>query len=195
MSIEEQLRDAIDKHVGQPRADEAAWSELQRRVESRLNGRNRLAPSATVWWRPSWRSPYSAEPSHCCGRDLIEPDHPVGEFRSARDHPGWVDTAASASRGQPWNGGSLDRYSASVLGRVPGVGQSRRGWVRLRPQHADVGPHPTCPSCAIRSGGGVDRLGSDLPRWMGRQSGATRWVRFRSGDVFVASGRRSAGRH
>ncbi len=34
MRIEEQLRGAIDKHVGQPRADETAWSDLQRRVES-----------------------------------------------------------------------------------------------------------------------------------------------------------------
>ena len=34
MRIEEQLRDAIDKQVGQPRADETAWSNLQRRVES-----------------------------------------------------------------------------------------------------------------------------------------------------------------
>ncbi|MFI5055055.1 MAG: Kelch repeat-containing protein [Actinomycetota bacterium] len=34
MRIEEQLRDAIDKHVGQPQADETAWSNLQRRVES-----------------------------------------------------------------------------------------------------------------------------------------------------------------
>ena len=34
MRIEEQLRDAIDKNVGQPRADETSWSDLQHRVGS-----------------------------------------------------------------------------------------------------------------------------------------------------------------
>ena len=164
MRIEEQLRDAIDKHVGKPRADETAWSDLQRRVESTsaaevAHGTQSPAGGGHRGVRRVWRSGRLA-----VGDDLVEPDHPVGELRSARDHPGWVDPAAPASWGERWNGGSLDRDTASVVGRVRGVGQARRGRVRLRPRHADVGPHPTCPSRAIGGQGCVDRLRSDLPR-------------------------------
>ncbi len=158
MRIEEQLRDAIEKHVGKTRADEAAWSDLQRRVAVHFNGRSRARHQRTASWRPSWRSPCLEERSHCCGRPphRIRPPRRWVPIRSRRCRLGGPGCPCLLGRTmeRPKCGpghsfcrgaGPEGRPSPSRMGS-PSTPSRRRGSPSRLPQLPDRGPRQCGPA-------------------------------------------------
>ena len=168
MRIEEQLVDAIDKHVGTPRAGEAAWSDLQRRVASTstaevARGTSRRLVAAIVAF-----AVFGGAVALLWVATSSNPITPsVSSNQLATIPVGW--TRLPLPPGE--NHGTTEvwtRDTASVVGRVRG-GRDKpvaegfafdaitQRWLSI----------PPAPAAKWGAEGCVDRFGSDLPRWGG----------------------------
>jgi hypothetical protein len=139
MRIEERLRDAIEGHVGEPRADETAWSDLQRRVESASTAEVARGTSHRLVAAIVAFAVFGGAVALLWSATSSNPTTPsVSADPLATIPVGW--TRLPLPPGRTMERRRSGPGAASSGGVGTGVGQARRGWVRLRPRHADVAP-------------------------------------------------------